>query len=343
MTPPLPAGFTDVQTLAETGHGTMYQATVTTADGRADRVAVVLAPAPIRDRAARRRLRADCLAVTPVNGEPGILAIRELSFTSENQPYLVSDPAPHGTLAQRLERSGPLSVGDVAAMAQTLTRALSAAHGLGVLHLGIGPDAVFLLSGTPSVALGHFGLAWAVRPPSQPDVAAAAVVHAPRESFGWDEPTTATDAYSLASTLRTALVGQAPYAAEAAAGRAALYHRVLQGGPAPMARPDVPAALLTILDRMLDPEPAKRPGLDELGAVLEAIARGNGSVLSVPPLPRPGNMPIPTVVPTLAEPLPATLVVPTTAIPTPAQVQPTVVLPQAAPMPHASLPPGYPP
>jgi serine/threonine protein kinase len=299
----------------------MYQASAPTADGRTDRVAVTLAPSPVRDRGARRRLRADCLAAAVVNAEPGILAVRDLGFTPEHHPFLVSDLPAWGTLAQRLEKAGPLPIPEAAAIGTLLSRALQAAHSHGVLHLGLGTDTVFFTA-DGRAALGHFGLAWAVRPPSQPDVPAIAVVHAPRELFGWDQPTIASDVYGLGSVLWTALAGRAPFEAEARSGRAALYHRLLSGAPPAMPRPGVPTEFAGLLTRMLDPEAVRRPELADVVAALEGLGRGaaGGGVTvgsaaagpppamgpAVPPMPVGGSpgpgMPMPVPVPPLPAP-----------------------------------------
>ncbi|MEY9858697.1 serine/threonine protein kinase [Catenulispora sp. GAS73] len=329
---PLPPGFDDVEPLALTGCGQIYRARVATADGRVEQVAVTLVDAPMRGRDAKR-LRSDCLGAVAINSEPGVLAVRDLGFTKDHRPFLVTDVVLPGTLATRIEQQGALPVGEVVALGLTLARALQAAHRNGILHLGVAPDVVFPTPEGP--ALGHFGLAWAVRPPSQPDVPATAIMHAPRELFGWSGPTVGSDTYGLASVLRTALTGRAPFETEARTGRAALYHRLVQGAPPKLHHPGVPEQLATLLDRMMDPDAARRPALDDVTRTLEEVARIPGLMAARPPAAAP---------PQQARGLtpPAALVAqglmpqPQSAPPTPPQPLPEPILgapqPQSAPL-----------
>ncbi|MEZ0108673.1 serine/threonine protein kinase [Catenulispora sp. EB89] len=279
---PLPPGFDDVEPLALTGCGQIYRARVATVDGQVEQVAVTLVDTPIRGRDAKR-LRSDCLGAVAINAEPGVLAVRDLGFTKDHRPFLVTDVVLPGTLATRIEQQGALPVGEVVALGLTLARALQAAHRNGILHLGVAPDVIFPTPEGP--ALGHFGLAWAVRPPSQPDVPATAIMHAPRELFGWSGPTVGSDTYGLASVLRTALTGRAPFETEARTGRAALYHRLVQGAPPKLHHPGVPEQLATLLDRMMDPDAARRPALDDVTRTLEEVARIPGLMAARPPMP----------------------------------------------------------
>jgi hypothetical protein len=341
-TDPLPPGFTDVSLLTKVGCGPVYRARAATAGGRLEEVGVTLVETPVRDRGARRRLRNSCLAAVALNAQPSVLAVRDVGFTDDHRPFLVSDVPTMGTLADRISQVGPLPLGDAVTLAIALARALDAAHREGVLHLGIAPDSVFYGDDRRPV-LGHFGLSWAVRPPTLPDVPAQEIVHAPRELFGWEEPTVGSDVYGLASVVRTALTGQAPFEAEARISRAALYHRLVQGSPPP-GLPGLPDAFAKLLERMMDADPTRRPAVGEVVAALDEVARipgvmAAGSVTAVRP---------PVVVPPSQQPLqqppqPQAAVTPRTAAPAqnPAMTPPLVVpspTPTVAPQAPAHVP-----
>jgi serine/threonine protein kinase len=319
----LPPGFSDVQSLAATGHGEVFRACVAAASAPSappEQIAVVLADSPITAKGARRLMRGDCLAAAVLNGTPGILPVRDLAFTDEQRPFLVTDPV-LGTLQQRIADRGPLPVAEAVALGLTLARALAAAHAAGVLHLGVGTDSVFILPGAagPGAALGHFGFAWAVRRPSRPEAPAAALVHAPRELFGWEEPGASSDVYGLGSVLRTALTGRPAFEDEARAGRAALYHRLLQGpAPALAGTHRQPEELARLLDHMMEPEASQRPAIEHVIAVLEALAAGVPATLGVSP-----SQSVPLVVSQSSEP-PVTYAA-TATVPPPATWPPTIV------------------
>lgn len=310
--PDLPSGFDNARLLFADELGACYVA------GQAERggeeVAVRLLTLTVQNRAARRQFRSACLAVTALAGQPGVLALHEAEFTADFHPFLVTD-VPAGTLAARLA-CGPLPAQAAAGLGVRLATTLAAAHAAGVLHLDVRPANVMRGALTPVPLLANFSVARAVSAAGQAELPAECLLHAGRELFGWDTPGPPADVYGLASTLYTVLAGQAPYAGEARLGRAALYQRVLRGGPPPITRPGIPPQVTALLAVMMDPDPANRPDLDQVSRILTSHAADDvrltadwtiqGAPLPAPTSPAPpAPAPTPPALPAQAPPTPA--------------------------------------
>jgi serine/threonine protein kinase len=158
------------------------------------------------------------------------------------------------SLASRVRREGPLPSEEVAALCGSLSRALAAAHTLGVLHGGITPANVLFRANGEAV-LADFGVAQ--RQEFRRD---------PLAGIEWVSPETlrtgvveaATDVYGLGAVLHFALTGKSPHPTRIGELTGERILRVL-GDPVPaVSRPDVPIALSTVIGRMLAPDPARR-------------------------------------------------------------------------------------
>ncbi|MFI9811207.1 serine/threonine-protein kinase [Saccharothrix variisporea] len=158
------------------------------------------------------------------------------------------------SLASRVERDGPLPSEEVAALCETLPRALAAAHALGVLHGGISPTNV-LFRANGEVVLADFGV-----------VQRRQFRRDPLSGIEWVAPETlrtglvepATDVYGLGAVLHFALTGTSPHPSRLGELTGERILRVL-GDPVPaVSRPDVPVPLSTAIGRMLAPDPARR-------------------------------------------------------------------------------------
>ncbi len=274
----------------------------------------------VPNRVTRRQFRASCLAATPLAGQPGVLGLHEAEFTADHHPYLITD-LPAGTLAARLAE-GPLPVPAAAGIARSLASTLTAAHDAGVLHLDLRPGNVIRTGRGTVPLLAHFGVSRAVSAAGGGEPGTECLAYAGRELFGWDTPGRPADIYGLGATLYAMLAGQAPYAAEARLGRAALYQRVLRGGPPPIPRPGIAAGLTELIAAMMDPDPGSRPDPAEVVSGLASHAPAEAS------LTRDWGMP---GMPAEARPEPAAL-----AVVTPAQILATRKM---APSPPPAQPP----
>lgn len=188
-----------------------------------------------------------------------------------------------GSLADRVRREGPLSSDEVGALCGALSRALAAAHALGVLHGGITPANV-LFRANGEVVLADFGVAQ--RQQFRRD---------PLAGIEWVSPETlrtgvvgaATDVYGLGAVLHFALTGRSPHPTRIGELTGERILRVLSDPVPAVSRPDVPVALSTAIGRMLAPDPARRSapaaaGVPEAPPARPARRRWYAALVAVP-------------------------------------------------------------
>lgn len=173
----------------------------------------------------------------------------------EDLAYLVMPFMPDGSLADELDRKGPLPVERVVAYVEQVAGALDYAHQHGIIHRDVKPSNV-LLHPDGRLLLSDFGIA---RPLDQRDLPGAAQddvpdegnltmagaalgtpdFMAPEQILG--EPVSpATDVYALGALAYTLLAGHTPFGGGGAQRTLA---RSLREAPQPLRldRPDIPA------------------------------------------------------------------------------------------------------
>ena len=203
---------------------------------------------------------------------PHVLAVHSASLSGD-RPYLVVDLLQGGSLAERLERGGPLSVADGVAITLPLLSALRHAHERGILHRDLKPENVmFDILG--AVRLVDFGLALELGRQSRLTQSGSAVgtplTMAPEQLTGERGESSATDVYGLAATIYWILAGEPPLGT-GEEGITALMAAIVSREPTPLIkhRADVPRALSALLQDSLRKDPALRPSLPEWQTVLQ--------------------------------------------------------------------------
>ncbi|MEV6037938.1 serine/threonine-protein kinase [Nonomuraea sp. NPDC052116] len=264
---------------------------------------------------------------------PSIVAVHDL-IVEDGDPAIVMELVHGPSLEQVLRENGPLPARRAAEIGLRVLSALAATHAAGVLHRDVKPANVLLagdgrvvltdfgiatlVGGLPGTPVGTPGYTapeclhtpstghtlvqltdptgagpadrTAIQPtgPTSPRAAGSG-------SDAWSgaaEP--ASDLWSLAATLYTAVEGRGPFARDSAV---ATLSAVLTEPPTPSE-----SVLWPVLAAALDKDPHKRPGAERLRGWLEAVVQGPAATAVIPEPPRatPPGVRLPVVFGALA-------------------------------------------
>lgn len=277
-----------LRVIGQGGMGTVYEGLRA---GIERRVAIkILHPDLAAKPDARARLYREASAVNRVR-HAGLAEVTEVEHLPDGSLYLVMEYLRGETLAARLQRSGgvlPLR----AAVQLTLRLAdiLAAAHAHGVVHRDIKPSNIMLVpdSQMPEgerVKLIDFGIAKlasaALPTPDQTPqdtVLGTPDYMSPEQCSNRVTIDGKSDVYALGAVLFHVLVGRPPFVA--ATPRLVMAKHQLESAPSLSARcPQAPAALVTLVQRMLNKDPAQRPTSDGVIANLHDILAALSSPL----------------------------------------------------------------
>ncbi len=220
---------------------------------------------------------------------PGVVRVLDVG-EDRGAPFLVMELVRGVTLADEIERFGPLPVDRAVELTSRLAGALAAAHAIGVLHRDVKPSNVLVRADDGHPVLVDFGLAgWATerRPDhlensnlglsADGEFLGTPGFCAPEQALGrLDQIGPTADVYGLGATLFAMLTGRPPF--DGTSLYEVVTRLVRERAPAPsQRRPEVPAWIDAVCARALESDPTRRfAGMDELAAVLEAGGRGSG-------------------------------------------------------------------
>jgi serine/threonine-protein kinase len=180
------------------------------------------------------------------------------------------------SLRARIDREGPLPVGDALRILHEVVDALAAAHGQGIVHRDIKPDNV-MLSGRHAVVT-DFGVAKALSEAGKDKLTtvglAVGTPHymAPEQAMGESDIDHRADIYAAGVLGWEMLAGRPPFGGRTA--QQVLSAHVLDT-PADVrtVRPEVAAPVAELLAHCMAKDPADRPqDAEELLRVLESVA-----------------------------------------------------------------------
>jgi serine/threonine-protein kinase len=214
---------------------------------------------------------------------------------TDGLPFFIMPFVEGESLRARLAR-GPLSVREAVSILKDVARALVYAHGRGVIHRDIKPDNILLTSGAATVT--DFGVAKAIsasresnKPTTSTRTGTITLVGtsigtpaymAPEQAAGDPSTDHRADLYALGIVGYEMLVGTPPFH-----GRAPqqLLAAQLTEPPPPIEarRYDVPTALASLIMRLLEKEPSKRPrSANDVARALEDPSVVSGTFVSAP-------------------------------------------------------------
>ncbi|MDV8066043.1 serine/threonine protein kinase [Rhodococcus sp. AD45-ID] len=194
------------------------------------------------------------------------------------EPWLVMEYFPSRSLAQAMNLADTLPPLEVAQIGAQIAAALAESHAAGIVHRDIKPGNILIADRGDSlgiVKISDFGIARAKGDGSdrQDEVITGTPAYFAPEVARGDDPTEASDVFSLGSTLFTVIEGQPPFGIDSDA--IALLHRVAK---AEIYRPTKSGPLTDVLLQLLEPDPTRRPTMAKARDALAAVATGGGSV-----------------------------------------------------------------
>ncbi|MFF0037703.1 PQQ-binding-like beta-propeller repeat protein [Streptomyces mirabilis] len=276
-------GYTLLGRLGAGGMGVVYLGV--SASGR--QVAVKLVHGPYaQEEEFRTRFRQEIEAARRVSG--AFTAPVVDADPDADRPWMATLYVPGLNLAEVVEKNGPLSQRELRALGLGLTEALRDIQRAGLVHRDLKPRNVLMTEDGPRVidfgisrASDHQSLTTTGRMIGTPPFMSPEQLASPRDV------TPASDVFSLGSLLVFAAVGTGPFDADSP---------YITGYQVVFGTPDlggVPEALLGIVERCLDKDPAARPELTDLRRMLQELPESDATGS-----PKTGQTPNPRRLPT---------------------------------------------
>nr|WP_280758855.1 serine/threonine-protein kinase [Prescottella agglutinans] len=188
------------------------------------------------------------------------------------EPWLVMEYLPSRSLAEAMNLVDTLPPLEVAQIGAQIAAALTDAHAAGILHRDIKPGNILVADRGDAlgiVKISDFGIARAKgdAPSGKAGVITGTPAYFAPEVARGDDPTEASDVFSLGATLYTVVEGQPPFGLDS--DPIALLHRVAK---AEIYRPSLSGPLTDTLLHMLEPDPTRRPTMAQARDALAAVA-----------------------------------------------------------------------
>lgn len=247
----------------------------------------------------------------------------------EGEPCLVLEYMASRSLAAVLAERGTLPAAEVAGIGRQVASALAAAHAAGIVHRDVKPGNI-LIGDTGLAKITDFGVSRAAGDATvtQTGMMAGTPAYLAPEVARGQQPTPASDVFSLGATLYAAVEGRSPFGTTQ--NQLAMLHAAAAGYVAP---PRQAGSLASVLMDLLREDSARRPDMVQAMSALAAAARGSGAALPTALLSGPGSR--------ASDGAPPRTLLQHTAAPT-AVAMPRAASPRLAPgrTPPGSTPPG---
>lgn len=257
------------------GRGGMAQVYDATDRRHGRPVAIKVFDPAVGSRLGSRRFLREVSAVAGL-AHPNILPLYD-SGEVDGLLYYTMPRASDETLAQRIDRMGPLPVGEVLQIGRELADALAYAHGRGMVHRDVKPSNVLMLEHS-HVCLGDFGIVWEfddeeARLTGSGTTVGSPIYMSPEQIESAPSIDGRSDVYSLACVLFEMLTGRPPY--EGRTVQAILWRHLSEPVPSAAAiRANIPDDLDELVGQALAKSPSDRPDAAAMLLRLQELSVG---------------------------------------------------------------------
>ena len=226
----------------------------------------------------RNRFDAEARAAAALN-HPNIVAVYD-SGEHDGIPFIVMERLPGNSLADQIAH-GPLPHPQVRCTLDNVLAALTAAHRAAILHRDIKPGNILVGADGEVMKVADFGIA-----KTQEGVhtltgqVVGTIAYLSPQRLAGAPASVADDLYAVGVVGYEALAGHRPFPHD---NMAALARAILHARPPPLGllRPDVDAALITVIERAMAPDPRQSFGsAEEMRGVLHG--RTTASTAGIP-------------------------------------------------------------
>lgn len=266
------AGFCDARVIGRGGFGVVYRCSQR--DLERD-VAVKVLTADLSDDDRRRFVR-EQHAMGRLSGHPNIISLLQAGATSSGCPYIVMPYHRLGSLDGQLRRGVSIEWVEVLRLGVKLAGALDTAHQLGILHRDVKPANVLLTEyGEPQ--LSDFGIAhYSGGFETEKDMISGSLAFTAPEIFRGEEPTPASDVYSLGATMFCLISGRSAFARRNGEGMPSQVLRITSQ-PVPICDlKDVPDDVGLLIKLSMSGNPQERPVTAEMmGELIQKVQHQN--------------------------------------------------------------------
>jgi tRNA A-37 threonylcarbamoyl transferase component Bud32 len=219
------------------------------------------------------RFRREAQSAAGIN-HPNVVSVYDTG-SEDGLHYIVMEYVDGDTLADLLQREGPLTAGRAVSIAEPVARALEAAHEKGMVHRDVKPGNI-MVDSSGTVKVVDFGIARAAADDTLTQtgtVLGTAAYLSPEQAQG-ETVDARSDVYSLGCVLYEMTTGRPPFTADSTL---AVAYKHVREDPVPPSRlnPDVPPELDAVVMTALAKDPAARyPSGGAMREALSAAATG---------------------------------------------------------------------
>lgn len=246
-------GYDSFELIGRGGFSTVWRARQVDYDRP---VAVKILNSSFDDEAGQRRFKRECALTGRLTGHPNIITVLDSGFLADGHPFLTMEYCPNGSLADRVQKFGPLPADEVSRIGVKIAGALDTAHQRGVIHRDVKPENILITAfGEP--ALADFGISTSATAGTV--TAAYTPTHAAPEVLLGETADARTDLYTLGSTLYQLLAGTPAFAQTERGGLARFVQDVLNTPPPPLEGLGVPEPIRATIGASMAKDPAARP------------------------------------------------------------------------------------